>query len=61
MTKEDIKEKYSKKAKAMREDYGLCPHPNCDGYGMCLCCKNKEGCLSLAEEYETIVGLISTI
>lgn len=61
MTKEEIIKKYSEKAKAERKAFGLCPHPNCDGSGICLCCENTEACLSLAEEYETIVKLISTI
>ena len=61
MTKEEIIKKYSEKAKEQRKDFSLCPHPNCNGNGMCLCCENTEACLSLAEEYETIVRLISSI
>ena len=56
MTRAEIVEKYSTKAKEQRRDYGLCPHPNCDGYGKCLCCINADGCLELAEEYEKIVA-----
>lgn len=60
MTKEDIIEKYTDKAKEQRKIYGLCPHPTCDGHGKCLCVVNTEGCLNLVEEYETIVNLISS-
>ena len=56
MTRKEIIEKYSEKAKQQRDDYGLCPHPICNGHGKCLCCLNTEGCLDLADEYEKIVA-----